>query len=69
MSPSLIPERQSSPAPIVAGSLIVGSMVLGAGVGFGLGALVGVAVLVGLVGLFVGLIVGFVLVHGRYRDL
>jgi hypothetical protein len=69
MSQPPIPERHSSPAPIVAGSLIVGSMVFGAGTGFGLGSLVGAAVLAGLVGLFVGLIVGFVLVHDRYRDL
>jgi hypothetical protein len=69
MSQPPISERKSPPAPIVAGSLIVGSMVLCAGVGFGLGSLVGAAVLAGLVGLFVGLIAGFVLVHDRYRDL
>jgi hypothetical protein len=69
MSQPPIPERKSPPVPIVAGSLIVGSMILGAAVGFGLGSLVGAAVLVGLVGLFVGLIAGFVLVHDRYRDL
>jgi hypothetical protein len=63
------PERPSAAAPIVAGSIIVGSMVLCAGVGFGLGSLAGVAVLTGLVGLFVGLVLGFVIVHDRYRDL
>ncbi len=67
MSPS--PERGPAPAPIVAGTLLVGSMVLGAGAGFALGSLVGIAVLTGLVGLFVGLVLGFVLVHDRYRDL
>ncbi|HEY0344306.1 MAG TPA: hypothetical protein VGC59_06650 [Solirubrobacteraceae bacterium] len=53
----------------MAGSIIVGSMVLCALVGFGLGALAGVAVITGLVGLFVGLVVGFALVYDRYRDL
>jgi hypothetical protein len=53
----------------VAGSIIVGAMIVSAGVGFALGSLVGVAVLTGLVGLFVGLVIGFVLVYGRYRDL
>jgi hypothetical protein len=54
---------------MVAGSIIVGSMLLGAGVGFGLGALAGIAVLTGLVGLFVGLVLGFVIVYDRFRDL
>lgn len=69
MSPTPAPERSTPPAPIVAGSLLVGSMVLGGAVGFGLGSLIGAAVLVGLVGLFAGLIAGFFLVHDRYRDL
>jgi hypothetical protein len=63
-----LPADEPAPLPR-AGSLIVGSMVLGAGVGFGLGSLAGVAALTGLVGLFVGLVLGFVLVHDRYRDL
>lgn len=64
-----VPGRQSAPAPIAAGSLIVGAMVLVAGAGFGLGSLVGAAVLMGLMGLFIGLVVGFVLVRDRYRNL
>lgn len=67
MSPS--PEKRPAAAPIVAGSIILGSMLGCAGVGFGLGSLAGVAVLTGLVGLFVGLVVGFVVVHDRFRDL
>jgi hypothetical protein len=63
------PEKRPAAAPIIAGSIIVGSMLGCAGVGFGLGALAGVAVLTGLVGLFVGLVVGFVVVHDRFRDL
>lgn len=56
-------------APVVAGSLILGSMLGCAAIGFGLGALIGVAVPVGLAGLFAGLVVGFVLVHDRFRDI
>jgi hypothetical protein len=69
MSQPPSPERQPVRAPIVAGSLIVGSMVLCAGVGFALGSLAGIAVLTGLVGLFVGLVLGFALVYDRYKDL
>jgi hypothetical protein len=69
MSPPPDPDRTAPPAPVVAGSLIIGSMVLCAAVGFGIGSLLGAGVLLGLGGLFVGLIVGFVLVHDRYRDL
>ncbi|HEV7885756.1 MAG TPA: hypothetical protein VGO81_19440 [Solirubrobacteraceae bacterium] len=54
---------------MVAGSIIVGSMIVCAAIAFGLGALAGIAVLTGLVGLFVGLVLGFVIVYGRYRDL
>jgi membrane associated rhomboid family serine protease len=62
-------ERRPAGAPIVAGSIIIGSMILCAGAGFALGSLAGIAVLAGLVGLFVGLVLGFVLVYDRYRDL
>jgi hypothetical protein len=63
------PDRTAPPAPLVAGSLIIGSMVLFAAVGLGIGSLFGAGVLLGLVGLFAGLVVGFVLVHDRYRHL
>lgn len=63
------PEQPPTAAPIVAGSIIVGSMIVCAGLGFALGSLAGVAVLTGLVGLFVGLVIGFVLVYDRYRSL
>jgi len=62
-------QQRPAAAPIVAGSIIVGSMVLCAGVGFALGSLAGVAVLTGLVGLFVGLVLGFAVVYTRFRDL
>ncbi len=50
-----------------AGALMVGAMLVCAGVGFGLGSLVGIAVPLGLAGLFVGLVVGFALVYARFR--
>jgi hypothetical protein len=54
---------------VVAGSLIVGSMLACAGAGAGLGALAGVPALLGLAGLFAGFVVGLVLVFRRFRDL
>lgn len=63
----------ATPAPlnrgVVAGSLLVTTIVLGGGLGFGIGALIGVPVVLGLLGLFAGLVAGFVLVHARFRDL
>jgi hypothetical protein len=53
----------------VAGTLLVTTMLLCAGVGLGIGALVGVPVLLGLAGLFAGLVAGFALVYVRFRDL
>jgi hypothetical protein len=53
----------------VAGSLLVGTIVLCAAVGFGLGAAVGAPVVLGLVGLFAGLVAGFVVVYARFKDL
>jgi F0F1-type ATP synthase assembly protein I len=53
----------------VAGSLLVATIVLGAAVGFGLGALVGAPVPLGLVGLFCGVAAGIVLVIRRFGDI
>ena len=53
----------------VAGSLLVATIVLCAGIGFGVGALVGAAVPLGLVGLFAGVALGIVLVIRRFGDL
>ena len=53
----------------VAGRLLVATIVLGAAVGFGLGALVGATVPLGLAGLFAGVAVGIVLVIRRFGDL
>jgi hypothetical protein len=53
----------------VAGSLLVGTIVLGAGVGAGIGALIGAAAPLALLGFFVGLVAGFALVRSRFSDL
>ena len=55
--------------PVAAGSLLVATIVLCAGIGFGLGALVGLAAPLGIAGLFVGVAAGLALVIGRFRDL
>lgn len=54
---------------VVAGSLLIATILLCAGIGFALGALVGVAVPVGLLGLFIGLAAGIWVVIARFRDL
>jgi hypothetical protein len=52
-----------------AGAMLIGSMLVCAAAGYGLGSVVGLAVPLGLAGLFVGLVVGFALVYARYRRL
>jgi hypothetical protein len=56
-------------SPVVAGSLIVATIVLCAAIGFGLGSLAGLGVPLGIVGLFVGVGAGLALVITRFRDL
>jgi hypothetical protein len=53
----------------VAGSVLLGTIVLCAAVGFGLGAAVGAPVPLGIVGVFVGAVVGIVVVARRFSDL
>jgi hypothetical protein len=53
----------------VAGSLLVGTVVLCGAVGFGTGAAVGAPVPLGITGLFVGAVAGIVLVARRFSDL
>ena len=53
----------------VAGSLLVGTIVLCAAVGFGVGAAVGLAVPLGIAGVFVGVIAGIAVVVQRFGDL
>jgi hypothetical protein len=54
---------------MVAGSLLVATILLCAAIGFGLGALVGAAIPLGLAGLFAGVPLGIVVVIRRFRDL
>lgn len=56
-------------SPVAAGSLIVATIVVCAGIGFGGGALIGLAVPLGIVGLFAGVAAGLALVITRFRDL
>src|SRR4051794_27722505 len=67
--PISIPQSHSRMNPIAAGSLIVATIILCAGIGFGLGALVGLAVPLGILGLFAGVAAGLALVITRFRDL
>ena len=53
----------------VAGSVLLATIVLCAGVGFGLGAAVGATVPLGITGVFVGAIAGIVVVARRFSDL
>jgi hypothetical protein len=61
--------RRPSANPVIAGSLIVATIVLCGAIGFGLGALVGLTVPLGIAGLFAGVVAGLALVITRFRDL
>ncbi|MGI8460740.1 MAG: hypothetical protein ACR2OC_03760 [Solirubrobacterales bacterium] len=50
-----------------AGGLQIGSMVLLAVIGYGIGSLVGLAVPLGIAGLFLGIFAGLALVYARFR--
>jgi hypothetical protein len=52
-----------------AGISVIGAMLAGSVVGYGLGSLLGLAVPFGLLGLFGGLVAGFALVYARFRRL
>jgi hypothetical protein len=59
-------EQRSDPAS--AGVMLLVTIALCAGAGFGIGALVGLAVPLGLGGVFAGLIAGFALVYTRFKN-
>jgi hypothetical protein len=63
------PSRRPTMRGAVAGSVLLGTIVLCAGVGFGLGAAVGAPVPLGITGVFVGAIAGIVVVARRFSDL
>ena len=52
-----------------AGALLIGTIVLCAGVGLGLGALVGAPALLAIAGGAVGVVGGFRVVYGRFKDI
>lgn len=52
-----------------AGTMAVATLLLCAGIGFGLGALVGAVVPLGLLGVFVGIGAGFAVVYSRFKDI
>jgi F0F1-type ATP synthase assembly protein I len=52
-----------------AGSLLIATILLCAGIGLGIGALVGAPVPFLLAGLFVGPVLGVLAVRSRFRDL
>ncbi len=67
------PSRRPDSGPptnrgMVAGSLLVGTLLLCAGVGLALGALAGVAVVGLFVGIFAGFPLGIVVVKKRFGD-
>jgi hypothetical protein len=61
------PRRQDATSPVVAGSLLVATVVLCSAIGFGVGALVGWAVPLGITGVFAGFAAGLALVITRFR--
>ena len=65
---SSTPPKRPVNRGMVAGSLLVATLLLCAAVGFGLGALAGAGVLGLFVGLFVGFPLGVVVVKRRFED-
>jgi hypothetical protein len=53
----------------VAGSVLLGTVILCAAVGFGVGAVLGAPVPLGIAGVFVGAVAGIVVVARRFSDL
>jgi hypothetical protein len=52
-----------------AGALLIGTILICAGVGLGIGALIGAPAALGIVGGFVGVGAGFWVVYVRFKDL
>jgi hypothetical protein len=63
------PPRKPLNRGAVAGSVLVGTLILCGAVGFGVGAAVGAPVPLGIVGVFVGAIAGIVVVARRFSDI
>jgi hypothetical protein len=65
----MTPDPPTRADAAMAGLTVVGSMLVGAVAGYGLGSLVGLAILLGLIGLFAGLVGGLVGVYARFKHL
>jgi len=65
----MTPDPPTRADAATAGLTVVGSMLAGAAVGYGLGSLVGLAILLGLIGLFAGLVGGLFGVYARFKRL
>jgi hypothetical protein len=63
------PPRKAPLRGAAAGSVLVGTLVLCAAVGFGVGAAIGAPVPLGILGVFVGAIAGIVVVARRFSDI
>ena len=63
------PARPARPSGATAGFLLLGTVLLCAGIGAGLGALVGALAPLVVLGTFAGFGAGFALVYSRYRTL
>jgi 4-hydroxybenzoate polyprenyltransferase len=55
-------------SPVVAGSLLIATLLLCAGVGAGLGSLIGAIAPLTIAGVFVGFAAGLAVVVNRFRD-
>ena len=65
----MTPDPPTRADAATAGITVVGSMLAGAAVGYGLGSLVGLAIPLGLIGLFAGLAGGLLGVYARFKRL
>ncbi|HEU4657746.1 MAG TPA: hypothetical protein VFR97_09485 [Capillimicrobium sp.] len=60
--------RRPGQSPVVAGSLLVATLILCAAIGLGVGSLVGAPVPLGIAGVFVGFAAGIAVVIRRFSD-
>jgi len=61
--------KQPHSNPAAAGVTLLATIILCAGVGFGIGSIVGATVLLTLAGVFLGSAAGFALVYTRFKDI
>jgi hypothetical protein len=63
------PKEGRGAGPAGAGALLIGTILVCAGIGLGIGALVGAPALLALAGGFIGVGLGFRIVYDRFRDI